>query len=75
MTTPLWKCPSGKFAGSLAFDLRGSYLAEIVQGDYIGKRQGVAHGLRGVRAAHVSLAHARHADRIGLALAGYVDPY
>lgn len=65
---------AGYFSGDKAYSLSGQYLGELYGSDYIGRRTGVAHAMAGSRAAHVGTAMARHANRVGHAIAGWDDP-
>lgn len=65
----------GFFDGDDAFSIRdGTYLGEIVDVDYIGKRTSSIKGTRLPRIASIDMSAIRHIDRLGSNVLGYVDP-
>jgi hypothetical protein len=64
----------GYFVDDIVYSNDGHYLAEMHSDDRIGKKLGVAHGVRGPRARHTNIALAKHANHVGLAVSGWEDP-
>ena len=64
----------GFFEDDLAFSLNGKYIGEIHHDDWIGKKMGVAHALKGSRVGYVGIALAPYSNRAGLSVGGWEDP-
>jgi len=67
-------CHVGYFMGNVAYTTQGDYVGEIHRDDWIGKKEGVVHGVGGITCSLASLALAPYPDRVGLAAAGWSDP-
>lgn len=64
----------GYFRGELIYSLNGDYIGEIYRDDWVGKNTTRLAPIGSPRAGHVGIAVAPHADRVGLAVAGWDDP-
>lgn len=64
----------GYLAGHVAYGLDGRFLGEIYQGEWIGRHNAAKHSPGEPHEQADSVAHARLADRAGLALADWSDP-